>query len=294
MRGNMTRAETIALYINYLFFLILIISMILPVLMLIARSVSSERAILTGTVGILPDLQNLKFDSYLYVIGNKGFMQGFAITVTVTLLGSSVAMVVTSHAAYAVSKPYLRGRKVMLLFSIFTMIFSGGLIPTYLVINALGLLNTFHILWMAGVFSTMNMLILKSTFESVPVELEEAAVIDGAGQFSMLWRIYLPVSKAALAVIALFYAVEYWNNYHTSMMFTTMPQLRSLQLVLKDIIYSASDVFLELHGVHAYGEITAQSTVAASVIVATIPILAAYPFLQKHFAKGVMIGSVKG
>lgn len=294
MRRKARAGEHTALLANYAFFLVLIACMLAPILMLVAKSVSSERAILSGTVGILPDFADLKFEAYRYVMENKSFMQGFFNTVAVTLLGSLVAISVTSLAAYAVSKPYLRGRTVMVVLSIFTMIFSGGLIPTYLVVNMLGLVNTFQILWLAGVFSTTNMLILKSTFESVPRELEEAAVIDGAGQVGMLWRVYLPVSKASLAVIALFYAVEYWNNYYTSMIYTTRPQLRSLQLVLKDIIYSASDVFLELHGTHAFGEITAQSTIAACVVVATVPILIAYPFLQKHFTKGVMIGSVKG
>ena len=294
MRRKARAGEHTALLANYAFFLVLIACMLAPILMLVAKSVSSERAILSGTVGILPDFADLKFEAYRYVMENKSFMQGFFNTVAVTLLGSLVAISVTSLAAYAVSKPYLRGRTVMVVLSIFTMIFSGGLIPTYLVVNMLGLVNTFQILWLAGVFSTTNMLILKSTFESVPRELEEAAVIDGAGQVGMLWRVYLPVSKASLAVIALFYAVEYWNNYYTSMIYTTRPQLRSLQLVLKDIIYSASDVFLALHGTHAFGEITAQSTIAACVVVATVPILIAYPFLQKHFTKGVMIGSVKG
>lgn len=294
MRRKRAKGERIALLVNYVFFAVLIVCMIAPMLMLVAKSVSSERAILSGSVGVLPDFSDLQFESYRYVLENKNFMRGFANTVAVTLLGSVVAILVTSMAAYAVSKPYLRGRKAMVVLCVFTMIFSGGLIPTYLVMNLLGLVNTFQILWLAGIFTTTNMLILKSSFESVPVDLEEAAVIDGAGQLGVLFRVYLPVSKASLAVITLFYAVEYWNNYYTSMIYTTRPQLRSLQLVLKDVIYSASDVFLELHGTSAYGQVTAQSTVAACVIVATLPILIAYPFLQKHFAKGVMIGSVKG
>ncbi len=294
MRRKQTRSERVWLALNYLFFALLIVCMLAPVLIVVSKSVSSERAILSGTVGVFPDFSDMRFDTYRYVLQNQGFMRGFFVTVAVTLLGSVCAIIVTSLAGYAMSKPYLRGRKALLVLSIFTMIFSGGLIPTYLVMSILGLVNTFHILWLAGVFSVTNMLILKSSFESVPVELEEAAVIDGAGQLGTLFRIYLPVSKAALAVIMLFHAVDYWNNYYTSMIYTTRASLRTLQLVLKNIIYSASDVFLELHGVHSLGEITAQSTIAACIVVATAPILVAYPFLQKHFTKGVLIGSVKG
>lgn len=294
MHRKETRGERVFGLVNYLLFAVLIVCVLAPMLMLLSKSVSSERAILSGTVGVLPDFTDLHFDAYRYVLENKSFMRGFTNTVVITLWGSFIAILTTAMAAYAMSKPYLRGRKMMLLLCIFTMIFSGGLIPTYLVMTSLGLVNSFHILWLAGIFSTTNMLILKSNFEAVPQELEEAAVIDGCGQFGVLWRVYLPVSKAALAVITLFYAVEYWNNFYTSMIYTTRANLKTLQLVLKDIIYSASDIFLELHGSGSYGNVTAQSTVAACVVVATVPILLVYPFLQRHFTKGVMIGSVKG
>lgn len=294
MRRKATRAERAGLILLYAFFALLVVCMLAPMLMLVTKSVSSERAILTGETSVLPNFREMHLDAYGYVLRNQSFMRGFANTVSYTLIGSLVAVAVTSLAGYAVSKPYLRGRKAMLILSIFTMIFSGGLIPTYLVMSNLGLVNTFTILWMAGVFSVTHMLILKASFESVPADLEEAAVIDGAGQLGVLFRIYLPVSKAALAVITLFHAVDYWNNFYTSMIYTTRESLKSLQYVLKGIIYSASDVFLELHGGHSLGEITAQSTIAACVVVATVPILLTYPFLQKHFTKGVLVGSVKG
>jgi putative aldouronate transport system permease protein len=294
MHRKLTPPERVWLWINYCFFLLLVIGMLAPMLIVVTKSVSSERAILSGQIGILPDFATMHFDSYGYVLRNHNFMRAFFLTVAVTLLGTACAVVVTSLAGYAVSKPYLAGRKAVLVFSIFTMIFSGGLIPTYWVMSALRLVNTFHILWLAGIFTTSHMLILKNSFEAVPQELEEAAVIDGSGQLGILFRVYLPVSKASIAVIALFHAVEYWNNYYTSMIYTSRDSLKSLQLALKGIIYSASDVFLELYGVHSLGEITAQSTIAACIVVATVPILVAYPFLQKHFTKGVLIGSVKG
>ncbi|MBR1820728.1 MAG: carbohydrate ABC transporter permease [Clostridia bacterium] len=261
--------------------------------MLLSKSVAPERSVLTGTVGILPRPGEIYFDAYRFVFQNPNFVRALFNTMAFTGLGTLIGLAVTAGFAYAMSKAYLRGRRFFIILAIFIMIFSGGLIPTYLVMTELHLVNTFHILYLAGIFNVANMLILKNSFEAVPRELEEAAVIDGAGQWTILWRIYLPLSKAVLAVIALYYAVDYWNNYYTSMIYTTSQHLKSLQLVLKETIYSASDVFLALHGGVSVGEVTSQSTVAACTVIAALPICLVYPFLQKHFAKGVMLGSVK-
>ncbi|MEG2264272.1 MAG: carbohydrate ABC transporter permease [Acinetobacter sp.] len=278
----------------YLLFLMLAISVLAALMTVITKSISSEHAILTGTTGVLPDLAAVQWDTYKHVFTNASFMHGLYLTITVTLIGTFAAMISTVSAAYALSKTWLRGRKFLMFLFIFVMVFSGGLIPTYLTMGRLGLLNTYNILWMAGAFTVSNMLIMKTSFEAVPIELEEAALIDGASQIRILINVYLPVSKSMLAVIALYYAVDYWNNYYTSMIYTTKTTLKSLQLVLKDIIYSSSDIFLELRGGQSIGEVTSQSTVAACIVVATLPILITYPFLQRYFAKGVMIGSVKG
>lgn len=289
-----TVGEKIFYTINYIFFILLGFSMLAPLLNLIAKSVSKESAVLSGEVGLIPDFTNLQFDTYKLVFENKHFTTGFTNTVLVTLIGSFVAIVVTSCAAYALSKPYLRGRKFFVLLCIFIMLFSGGMIPTYLVLDKLGLTNTFTVLWLPGVFNVFNMLILKNFFESVPQELEESATLDGAGHMRVYFQIYLPLSKATLAVVTLFFAVGYWNNFFNAMLYTTKTNLKTLQLVLKEIIYSVSDVFLSLFGGQMAGEITGQSTIAACVVVATIPIILVYPFLQKYFTKGVMTGSVKG
>ncbi len=280
--------------INYVFFGVLAFLMLAPILNLVSKSMSSETDVITGAVGILPDFTNLQFETYKLVFANQHFITGFKNTILVTIVGSFVAISVTACAAYALSKPYLRGRKFLVLLCIFIMIFSGGMIPTYLVVDSLKLTNTFTVLWLLGVFSVYNMLILKNNFESMPRELEESATIDGAGQMRIFLQIYLPLSKATLAVITLFFAVGYWNNFFTALLYTTRTDLKTLQLVLKEIIYSVSDVFLSLYGGQMSGEITGQSTIAACVVVATLPIVFAYPFLQKHFASGVMTGSVKG
>ena len=293
MKGRKKKTRT-SLAVIYLFMALLAAVVAIPVLMLISKSVSSERAVLTGTVGILPDVTDMHMDSYAFVFRNQNFVRALLNTLAFTSLGTVMALVTTAGFAYALSKEYLRGRKLLVLLSIFVMIFSGGLIPTYLVMTRLRLVNTFHILYLAGIFGVANMLILKNSFEALPRDMEEAALIDGAGQMTILVKIYLPLSKAVLAVIALYYAVDYWNNYYTSMIYTTSQHLKSLQLVLKETIFSASDVFLALHGGVSVGEVTSQSTIAACIVIAALPIVVFYPFLQKYFTKGVMIGSVKG
>lgn len=278
----------------YVFFGLLAAATVVPVLMLITKSVAPARSVLTGTSGILPAWGEAHFDAYRFVFENQSFVRALFITAAYTALGTLIALAITAGFSYALSKKYLRGRRFFVVLAIFVMIFSGGQIPTYLVLTRLRLINTFHILYLAGVFSVPNMLILKNGFEAVPPELEEAAIIDGADQWTILWRVYLPLSKAMLAVIALYYAVDYWNNYYTSMIYTTSQSLKSLQLVLKETIFSASDVFLALHGGASVGEVTSQSTVAACTVIAALPVCLLYPFLQKHFARGVMLGALKG
>lgn len=289
-----TASERIFYICNYVFFGLLAFIMLAPMLNLVAKSMSAETAVITGEVGLFPDFGNLQFDTYKLVFENQNFIVGFKNTVLSTIIGSFAGIFVTACAAYSLSKPYLRGRKYLVLLCIFIMIFSGGLIPTYLIVDLLKLTNTFSVLWLLGVFSVYNMLIIKSSFEGIPVELEESATIDGAGHYTILFRIYLPLSMATLAVITLFFAVSYWNNFFTAMIYTTRPELKTMQLVLKEIIYSVSDVFMQLFGAQNMGEVTGQSTIAACVVVATVPIILVYPFLQKYFAKGVMTGSVKG
>jgi len=293
-RIKATPAEKAFIIFNYIFFSVLSFLMIAPMMYLLSQSVSTESAILRGEVWLLPDFTNLQFESYRMVFDNSLFVNSFFLTIRVTVLGSVVGLIVTAMAAYTLSKKHLRGRGFLLMLCIFIMLFSGGIIPTYLVVNNLGLTNTFTVLWITSAFSVFNMLIIKNFYETIPIEMEESARIDGAGQFTIFLFIYAPVSKAVYAVILLFNAVSLWNNFFTSLLYTTRLELRTLQYLLMDIIHSASDVFLALHGVFTLGNITSQSIIAASVVIATVPILIVYPFLQKHFAKGVFVGSVKG
>lgn len=287
--------ERIFTVFNHVFFILLSLTTIFPFINLIAKSLSSEEAVVSGRVTLLP--VDIQFGTYRYVVENSMFMNAFKISLTVTIVGTTLAMFMTTLAAYPLSKPRLRGRKVFILMYIFTMLFSGGLIPTYLLMQNLNLINKLPVLFLPAMISVFNMLIIKNYFESLPDELEESAKLDGAGNLTILWRITLPLSLPVLATISLFFAVSFWNDYFTSLIYINSANLKPLQLYLKELFVSSSDAFLKMGNdinVDAAMNVSPQAIQAASIILATIPILLVYPFLQKYFVKGVLVGSVKG
>jgi putative aldouronate transport system permease protein len=224
------------------------------------------------------------------------FANAFKNSVIVTVCGTALSLFMTSLTAYPLSKPRLRGRKFFILIFVFTMLFSGGLIPTYLLIRNLHLINTLPVLFLPAMVSVFNMLVIKNYFEGLPDALEESAKMDGASNFRILFQIFLPLSLPVLATIALFYAVAFWNDYFMSMIYINSPELKPLQLYLKELLASANNVFLQLDkiDVDRAMNVSPQAIQAASIMVATVPILLVYPFLQKYFVKGVLLGSVKG
>jgi putative aldouronate transport system permease protein len=221
------------------------------------------------------------------------FLNSLKISIILTLVGTFLSLLVTTVTAYPLSKPNLRGRKWLLLMFIFTMLFSGGLIPMYLLMQNLHLVNKLPVLFLPGMVNVFNMLIIKNYFEGLPDGLEESAKLDGAGNIRVLVSVVLPLSLPVLATIALFFAVGYWNDYFASMIYITNPELKPLQLYLKELLVASSGDFLK-DNIDAALNTTPQSIQAASILLATIPILLVYPFLQKYFVKGVLVGSVKG
>lgn len=294
MRQKTSTLDKLFVFSNYTFFILMGAITIFPFLNLIAKSMSSEAAVISGRVNILP--VDLQFGTYSYVLKDSLFQSAFLNSVIVTVVGTILSLIMTSLAAYPLSKPRLRGRKIFILMFVFTMLFSGGLIPTYLLIRELGLINTLPVLFLPGMISVFNMLVIKSYFESIPDALEESAKIDGASNFRTLIQVILPLSLPVLATIALFYAVAFWNDFFTAMIYINSPELKPMQLYLKELLASANNVFMQMEviDVNKAMNISPQAIQAASIIVATVPILVVYPFLQKYFVKGVMLGSVKG
>lgn len=289
---KMSIGEKIFTVFNYSLFVILGIITLFPFLNIIAKSFSSEAAVISGKVNLLP--VDFQLGTYKYVLGNRQFLNSFKVSIIVTVFGTFLSLLMTVLAAYPLSKPRLRGRKIFTIIYIFTMLFSGGLVPTYILMSNLRLINQLPVLILPSLISVYNLLVIKSYFESIPESLEESAKLDGATNTIILFKIILPLSLPVFATIALFYAVGYWNNYFTAMIYITKSSLKPLQLYLKEMLYSASDVFLQLNNnIDANMNATPEAIQSASIIVATVPIIVVYPFLQKYFVKGVMVGSVK-
>lgn len=276
---------------NYLFFIVLGFSTLLPFINLIAKSFSSESAVISGNVNLLP--VGFQTGTYLYVLKNDMFLNALKTSILLAIVGTAFGLFITAITAYPLSRIQLRGRKWLLLMFIFTMLFSGGLIPTYLLMQTLGLINKLPVLFLPAAINVFNMLIIKNYFEGLPDGLEESAKIDGASNIRILFSIIFPLSLPVLATIALFFAVQFWNDYFTAMIYITDQELKPLQLFLKELLVASSGEFLK-DNVDAALNTTPQSIQAASILLATLPILCVYPFLQKYFVKGVLLGSVKG
>ncbi|MDF2669682.1 MAG: sugar transporter permease [Paenibacillus sp.] len=283
-------SERLFVAFNYIFFTLMAITTIFPFINLIAKSMSSEAAVISGQVNLIPI--DLQFGTYKYVISNSLFLNSIKVSLLVAITGTLLAMIMTTLAAYPLSKPRLRGRSFFILMYIFTMLFSGGLIPTYLLMQNLNLLNTLPVLFLPSMISVYNMLIIKNFFEGLPDSLEESAKIDGASNLTILYRITLPLSMPVLATIALFYAVAFWNDYFNALVYINTPELKPMQLYLKELFVTSSDAFLK-DNIDAAMNVSPQSIQAASIMLGTLPILIVYPFLQKYFVKGVLVGSVK-
>lgn len=267
-----------------------------PCLTVVAKALSDPKYVLAGAVGIWP--KGFQLGTIQYILQKAEFINAFRVSVTMTVAGTAMAMVLTVLAAYPLSKPKLRGRKFFLYIFVFVMLFHAGMVPNYLLYRSLHLTNTIFALIFSGGFSVFNLFVVKNYFESLPESVEEAAKIDGASNWRILIRVVLPMSLPVLATVTLFYGVGYWNNYFSGVLYITNPQLRSLQQYLYDLITmavastdasgNASSTAEELSA------ISSENIRSATIVVSTVPILVLYPFLQKYFVKGVTIGSVKG
>lgn len=274
------------------FFLLYAAVVVVPFLNVIAESFSSEAAVISGIVTVYPiDFQT---DTYRYVLSQPQFLRSFSVSVLSTVLGTLLSLCVTILGAYPLSKPRLRGRKGIMLLFIFAMMFNGGMVPQYLLINRLGLLNTFWVLIIPQALNIFNMLVMKSFFEEISETLEEATRVDGASCFQTLLFIVLPISKPVLATVSLFYAVSYWNDFFNALIYISRPDLKPLQLYLYEMLTQSMDTATITQTLDDLMNITPDAVRAAAVVVTITPILLLYPYLQKYFVKGMMIGSVKG
>lgn len=265
---------------------------LVPLLHVLAGSLSETSALIHAKVALWP--VGLNFDNYVLVFKNTTFWRSFFVTVFITLTGTTINMLLTIFTGYPLSKSFLRGRKPFMLFIIFTMIFTAPMIPSYLLVKELGLLNSVWALIVPGALAAFNLILCITFFRGLPEELFEAARVDGMNEYRVVAQIAFPLSMPIIVTLALFYAVSHWNNYYSALLYITDPDLRPLQLYLYNLLaqFETSDTLSQMNSMVSY-DISPQGLQNATIIVATIPIVIIYPFIQKHFIKGAMIGSLK-
>ncbi|MGO4499068.1 carbohydrate ABC transporter permease [Paenibacillus sp. 2RAB27] len=261
---------------------------ILPLMYVIAVSITPFSEVLkNGGFILIP--KSVTFSAYHKLFTETNIPKAFWVTIFITVVGTLVNLILTSLMAYPLSRRNLPGRSLFLLMVVFTMLFSGGLIPTYLVVKSLGLLDSVWSMILPNAIWSFNILIMKSFFESLPEELFESARMDGAKEFRILWQIVLPLSMPSMLTIGLFYMVGHWNEFFQAIMYVTDRSLFPLQVVIREILMLTQQP-LE----NAENMLPTETMQMASVVAASLPIILVYPFIQKHFTKGMLMGSVKG
>ncbi len=264
---------------------------LLPVIHVISISFSSAAAISRGDVGLWP--VEFSVSAYTAIFKSGNVPRSFLNSVYYTALGTAINMLLTTMMAYPLSRTYLTFRKFYNVLVLITMFFSGGLIPTFLTVKNLGLYNTVWAIALPGAISTWNLIIMRTFFMGLPAELEESAQLDGANDFTIFARIILPLSKASIATIALFYGVGHWNNWFSGMIYFKNSKSYPLQTILRSIVIN-SEVSDEITVDEVINSISAEGIKYSTLVVSMVPMMAVYPFIQKYFVKGVMIGSLKG
>ncbi|WP_169081382.1 carbohydrate ABC transporter permease [Paenibacillus sp. PL91] len=287
---NLTIGEKVWQAVVYFILILLSLLCLLPFLYVVAVSVTPESEVLRRGIVIIPE--SFTFLAYKEVFISHGIGQAYKITLFRTIVGTVLNVFFTVIAAYPLSKKYLPGRSPFLLFIVFTMMFGGGLIPTYLLIRSLGLLDSPWVLIIPHLISAFNLVIIKGFFEQLPAEIEESARVDGASELQSLWRIVLPLSLPVLSTISLFYAVGHWNSYFDAIVYINDSNFMPLQVILRNILLNVATQSAD--SLANSGAVSTFAVQMAAVVVTTVPILIVYPFMQKHFTKGVLLGSVKG
>ena len=280
--------------INTLLLVLIFVIILYPMYYVLIASFSDPDKVLTGKIFLLP--KGFQLESYKTVFSNSEVMNGYLHTIMYATVGTLINLFVTLTAGYALSRDDLRGRKPITLFFIFTMFFSGGTVPTYMLVKNLGLLNTFWAMVLPNAMSVWNLILCRNFFEgNIPKELLEVSQIDGCRNDYFFLKIVLPLSKALIAVMVLFYAVGHWNSYMQPLLYLSDRSKYPLQLVLKNILIS-SQPDASLAGMTDRAELYKQTEMLkyALVVVSSVPMIALYPFVQKYFVQGVMVGSVKG
>ncbi|MDL2323976.1 carbohydrate ABC transporter permease [Ruminococcaceae bacterium OttesenSCG-928-A16] len=293
MNKNLTRPRKVFQVINVIILAILALLCLLPLLNLLAISLSSSSAVTTGQVSFWP--VDFTLDSYKFVLEKPEFYRAFGISVAKVFVGVPLNMLMSIMIAYPLSrtKAEFRARNAYMWFFLITMVFSGGLVPWYIVISKLGLIDSFWALILPVAVPVYNVVILTNFFKGIPKEIEEAALIDGATYWQVVWRIFVPLSKAALASIMLFAIVNHWNSWFEGLILMNRPENYPLQSYLQTVVVNRDVRLMTSQNAAFITTVSERTSRAAQVFTATLPVLVVYPFLQKYFTTGVVLGGVK-
>ena len=287
-----TNGEKIFAVFNYIVLALVMLCTLYPCLYVLFASLSDANAFY-GNSGLLLRPAGFSMESFKAVFNNSMIWTGYANTLFYTVAGTTCSVIFTVIAAYCLSRKNLPGKNIIVMGMMFTMYFSGGMIPHFLVVRGLGLLDTRAAMIVPGLISTYNFIIVLTYFKGLPESLEEAAIIDGANEWTVLFKILLPLSKPVVSVIALYYLVGLWNNFMSALLYINTPSKYPLQLVLREILFQGKmtqDANVQVDDIK-----TSEETIKYAVmVVSTLPVLCVYPFIQRYFVKGVMIGAVKG
>ena len=278
----------------YLFMLLFFIIVAYPILYVLALSFSSREAVLNNEVYIIP--VGFNFDNYKLVLKHEFLPKAFLNSVFYTVFGTLYSMILTILGAYALSRKNYFCRDFIMFLIAFTMMFGGGMIPSYMLIKNLGLLNTRLALIIPFAVSQYNLIVMRTYMQQIPSAIEESAKLDGANDFVILFRIFVPMSKPVIATITLFYAAGQWNDFFSGLIYLDDKNKFPLQLVIRDLLITQNDATLNqgLAAQQGMPSLTPGGFRAAIVVVTVLPLLVVYPFIQKYFVKGVMLGSIKG
>ena len=288
----MDASEKFVTIFAYILMTVFALVAILPCLHVVSKAFSKGTYVTAGLVNFWP--KGFQLETIKYILFQTDFFNALKNTLIVTIVGTAVSVIASVTTAYPLSKPQFKGRKVITLLYVFSMVFFGGMIPAYMVIQMLGIKDTYAAMILPFAIVQFNMFIVKHYFEGLPETIEESARIDGAGDLRILVSIVCPMSTPVIATVALLYAINYWNNYFHAMMYTQSPSMQTLQVYLYNLIQSGSGYLENMAGGTLTSNITPEGLTAAAVTLSIIPIILLYPFVQRFLIKGITIGSVKG
>lgn len=296
MKIKRSKDDLIFDIVNTTLLVLILLAILYPLYFIVIASFSDPLEVLSGNVIFFP--KKVSLEAYKMVFRDSSILTGYGNTIKYTLLGTGINIVMTVLAAYPLSRKDLKGRKFFTMLLAITMFFSGGLIPSYLLMsNTLHLLDTIWAMVLPGAVSVWNVVIVRTYFQtSIPAELSEAAMVDGCSDFKLLLRVVLPLSMPVLAVMVLFYGVAHWNAFFNALIYLNDKALYPLQLILRSILVQntmSEEMMAEVDSL-ANRQIMAETIKYALIVVASVPIIAVYPFLQKYFVKGIMVGAIKG